>query len=203
MVKWVIPSSLVLLYLDSSFDWLVTWIIDFCDPICLFTGFNRSTVVQIGLKDNHDSWVIHFLFIMLWPLAIDWLNLIFLLKIWSSCVWVHLAIFFYSFLIFVGSELILLFAALFCGEMWTCRWLGFVANSLYVNINRCGYLRIYYMYICFCVMKEWLQCPTHCMVYWYSLFFFSRYLTELLGERQKIGPFMAVLPHCYRLLNQG
>ncbi|GAU16379.1 hypothetical protein TSUD_117280 [Trifolium subterraneum] len=31
----------------------------------------------------------------------------------------------------------------------------------------------------------------------------DKYLSELLGERQKISPFMAVLPHCYRLLNQG
>ncbi|XP_058721984.1 KH domain-containing protein At5g56140-like [Vicia villosa] len=30
----------------------------------------------------------------------------------------------------------------------------------------------------------------------------DKYLSELLGERQKISPFMAVLPHCYRLLNQ-
>ncbi|CAM6093834.1 unnamed protein product [Calypogeia fissa] len=29
-----------------------------------------------------------------------------------------------------------------------------------------------------------------------------RYLTELLGERQKLGPFMPVLPNCSRLLNQ-
>eukprot|EP01018_Ginkgo_biloba_P015994 Gb_31616 [translate_table: standard] len=30
----------------------------------------------------------------------------------------------------------------------------------------------------------------------------SRYLTELLAERQKLGPFMQVLPNCSRLLNQ-
>lgn len=30
----------------------------------------------------------------------------------------------------------------------------------------------------------------------------SRYLTELLAERQKLGPFMQVLPICSRLLNQ-
>uniref|UniRef100_A0A7N0ZY80 K Homology domain-containing protein n=3 Tax=Kalanchoe fedtschenkoi TaxID=63787 RepID=A0A7N0ZY80_KALFE len=30
----------------------------------------------------------------------------------------------------------------------------------------------------------------------------DKYLTELLAERQKISPFMPVLPHCYRLLNQ-
>ncbi|XP_004499705.1 KH domain-containing protein At5g56140-like [Cicer arietinum] len=30
----------------------------------------------------------------------------------------------------------------------------------------------------------------------------DKYLTELLGERQKMSPFMPVLPHCYRLLNQ-
>ncbi|XP_058113019.1 KH domain-containing protein At5g56140-like isoform X2 [Magnolia sinica] len=30
---------------------------------------------------------------------------------------------------------------------------------------------------------------------------FGRYLSELLAERHKIGPFTAVLPHCYRLLN--
>ncbi|KAK4491818.1 hypothetical protein RD792_002594, partial [Penstemon davidsonii] len=30
----------------------------------------------------------------------------------------------------------------------------------------------------------------------------DRYLSELLAERNKINPFMAVLPNCYRLLNQ-
>ncbi|OAY64234.1 KH domain-containing protein At5g56140-like [Ananas comosus] len=30
----------------------------------------------------------------------------------------------------------------------------------------------------------------------------EKYFSELLAERQKLGPFMAVLPHCYRLLNQ-
>lgn len=30
-----------------------------------------------------------------------------------------------------------------------------------------------------------------------------RYLSELLAERQKLSPFMPVLPHTYRLLNQG
>ncbi|KAF1894325.1 hypothetical protein Lal_00027171 [Lupinus albus] len=30
----------------------------------------------------------------------------------------------------------------------------------------------------------------------------DKYLTELLGERHKLSPFMAVLPNCYRLLNQ-
>lgn len=30
----------------------------------------------------------------------------------------------------------------------------------------------------------------------------DKYLTELLGERHILGPFMAVLPHCYRLINQ-
>lgn len=31
----------------------------------------------------------------------------------------------------------------------------------------------------------------------------ARYLAELLTERQKLSPFMLVLPHSYRLLNQG
>ena len=31
----------------------------------------------------------------------------------------------------------------------------------------------------------------------------GRYLSELLAERQKLGPFMPVLPQCYRLLTQG
>ncbi|KAG6520357.1 hypothetical protein ZIOFF_017406 [Zingiber officinale] len=31
----------------------------------------------------------------------------------------------------------------------------------------------------------------------------ERYLAELLAERQKLGPFLQVLPFCYRLLNQG
>ncbi|XP_078165443.1 KH domain-containing protein At5g56140-like isoform X10 [Carex rostrata] len=30
----------------------------------------------------------------------------------------------------------------------------------------------------------------------------EKYLTELLAERQKLSPFLPVLPHCYRLLNQ-
>ena len=30
-----------------------------------------------------------------------------------------------------------------------------------------------------------------------------RYLTDLLAERNKLNPFMAVLPNCYRMLNQG
>lgn len=31
----------------------------------------------------------------------------------------------------------------------------------------------------------------------------DRYLSELLSERNKLGPFVPVLPLCYRLLNQG
>jgi protein quaking len=31
----------------------------------------------------------------------------------------------------------------------------------------------------------------------------SQYLSELLAEHQKLGPFMQVLPTCSRLLNQG
>ncbi|KAK9134113.1 hypothetical protein Scep_013641 [Stephania cephalantha] len=31
----------------------------------------------------------------------------------------------------------------------------------------------------------------------------EKYLSELFAERQKLGPFMPVLPHSYRLLNQG
>ncbi|GMH25056.1 hypothetical protein Nepgr_026899 [Nepenthes gracilis] len=30
----------------------------------------------------------------------------------------------------------------------------------------------------------------------------EKYISELLGERQKLSPFSPVLPHCYRLLNQ-
>ncbi|KAG5034661.1 hypothetical protein AAZX31_04G106200 [Glycine max] len=30
----------------------------------------------------------------------------------------------------------------------------------------------------------------------------DKYLAELLGERNKLSPFMAVLPHCFRLFNQ-
>jgi protein quaking len=30
----------------------------------------------------------------------------------------------------------------------------------------------------------------------------EKYLSELLAERQKLGPFMQVLPNCSRLLNQ-
>lgn len=44
------------------------------------------------------------------------------------------------------------------------------------------------------------KCST--LIAWFIDFIF-RYLDELLEERQKIGPFMAVLPQCYRLLNQG
>jgi hypothetical protein len=33
--------------------------------------------------------------------------------------------------------------------------------------------------------------------------FFSRYLAELLAERHKLNPFVPVLPHSIRLLNQG
>lgn len=33
--------------------------------------------------------------------------------------------------------------------------------------------------------------------------FSVRYLSELLAERHKLGPFVPVLPHSYRLLNQG
>lgn len=32
---------------------------------------------------------------------------------------------------------------------------------------------------------------------------FFRYLSELIAERNKMLPFMPVLPQCYRLLNQG
>jgi protein quaking len=32
--------------------------------------------------------------------------------------------------------------------------------------------------------------------------FFSRYLAELLAERHKLGPFIPVIPHSVRLLNQ-
>jgi hypothetical protein len=35
------------------------------------------------------------------------------------------------------------------------------------------------------------------------LLFCSQYLSELLAEHQKLGPFMQVLPICSRLLNQG
>ncbi|KAK3024313.1 hypothetical protein RJ639_042995 [Escallonia herrerae] len=31
----------------------------------------------------------------------------------------------------------------------------------------------------------------------------EKYLSELLAERHKLSPFMPVLPHCFRLLNQG
>lgn len=37
----------------------------------------------------------------------------------------------------------------------------------------------------------------------FCFFFFSQYLTELLAEHQKLGPFMQALPICTRLLNQG
>ncbi|KAJ3694714.1 hypothetical protein LUZ60_000091 [Juncus effusus] len=30
----------------------------------------------------------------------------------------------------------------------------------------------------------------------------EKYLTELLAERQKLSPFLPILPHCYRLINQ-
>ena len=35
------------------------------------------------------------------------------------------------------------------------------------------------------------------------VYFSSQYLSELLAEHQKLGPFMQVLPICSRLLNQG
>ncbi|MFS7898328.1 hypothetical protein Hanom_Chr00s020912g01760031 [Helianthus anomalus] len=31
----------------------------------------------------------------------------------------------------------------------------------------------------------------------------QEYLSELLSERNKLSPFVPVLPSCYRLLNQG
>ena len=34
-------------------------------------------------------------------------------------------------------------------------------------------------------------------------FYFDRYLSELLAERHKLTPFLPVLPHAFRLLNQG
>jgi len=37
----------------------------------------------------------------------------------------------------------------------------------------------------------------------FFFFFCSQYLSELLAEHQKLGPFMQVLPICSRLLNQG
>ena len=36
-----------------------------------------------------------------------------------------------------------------------------------------------------------------------TTFLFGRYLAELLAERQKLAPFVQVLPFCTRLLNQG
>jgi len=39
----------------------------------------------------------------------------------------------------------------------------------------------------------------HILIY----LFYSQYLTELVAEYQKLGPFMQVLPLCTRLLNQG
>lgn len=36
-----------------------------------------------------------------------------------------------------------------------------------------------------------------------SMVFSDRYLSELLAERNKLSPFVPVLPHSYRLLNQG
>lgn len=38
---------------------------------------------------------------------------------------------------------------------------------------------------------------------WWVFLFCSQYLSELLAEHQKLGPFMQVLPICSRLLNQG
>ncbi|MFS7898334.1 hypothetical protein Hanom_Chr00s020924g01760171 [Helianthus anomalus] len=35
------------------------------------------------------------------------------------------------------------------------------------------------------------------------MIFLSLYLSELLSERNKLSPFVPVLPSCYRLLNQG
>ena len=42
-------------------------------------------------------------------------------------------------------------------------------------------------------MSEWRSCSLA----------LCRYLSELLAERQNLGPFMQVLPNCSRLLNQG
>ena len=48
--------------------------------------------------------------------------------------------------------------------------------------------------VCVCVCSDF-----YVLIYVCS----SQYLTELLAERQKLGPFMQVLPLCTRLLNQG
>jgi hypothetical protein len=37
----------------------------------------------------------------------------------------------------------------------------------------------------------------------YQSFCFCRYLAELLVERHKLSPFIPVIPHGIRLLNQG
>lgn len=57
---------------------------------------------------------------------------------------------------------------------------GFFFSELY---NFFSYVSNYLF--CFC----WIFC--------------SQYLTQLLAEHQKLGPFMQVLPICNRLLNQG
>lgn len=52
----------------------------------------------------------------------------------------------------------------------------------------------------FCAqMQKMLNIATNVVCYCIS----GRYLSELLAERNKLNPFMAVLPNCYRLLNQG
>lgn len=59
-----------------------------------------------------------------------------------------------------------------------------------------------YMIMC---IRFWGNEKSLDFYFWVIFFFFacSQYLTELLAEHQKLGPFNQVLPICSRLLNQG
>jgi hypothetical protein len=144
----------------------------------------------------------------------------------DSCKMVISATLINDFFVVVGNELILLLNSsvyYFDWEMRICRWIGFIANSFYVKALPFYLLKFQFMIeFLFCLYKKnqfvwivesllhvrlilWLTtngCNVIPLIAWFIPFVF-RYLSELLGERQKISPFMAVLPHCYRLLNQG
>lgn len=68
-------------------------------------------------------------------------------------------------------------------------------TTMYVDVDTQNFITFTFAL----VINEWLQCRTPIVLF----SFIFRYLTELLGERHILGPFMAVLPHCYRLINQG
>lgn len=75
---------------------------------------------------------------------------------------------------------------------------GFIFIFLLVVWNLTFSYLICVLFICLCIYLFRKLCLIKL-----KRALFARYLAELLAERQKLSPFMPVLPHSYHLLNQG